>query len=74
MGDPVCLSGDVQYVTVVNQAYAEGEEAKEQLRPADPRATRPEVWKTKANASLYVKPQMGTLEWNTQLPIYDVSG
>jgi len=63
---------DTQYVTVVNQASADGEEAKEFIRPADPRATKPEVWKTKANASLYVKPQTGTLKWNTDRPIYDV--
>ena len=29
-------------------------------------------WKTKANASLYVKPQNGTLTWHTDRPIYDV--
>ena len=63
---------DTQYVTVVNQAFADGDEAKEYVRPADPRATKPEVWKTKANASLYVKPQTGALKWNTDRPIYDV--
>ncbi len=63
---------DTQYVTVVNQAFAEGEEAKEFIRPADPRATKPETWKTKANASLYVKPQTGALRWSTDRPIYDV--
>jgi len=63
---------DMQYVTVVNQAFAEGDEAKEFVRPADPRASKPEIWKTKANASLFVKPQIGTLKWNTDRPIYDV--
>ncbi len=63
---------DTQYVTVVNQAFAEGDESKEFVRPADPRATKPELWKTKANASLYVKPQTGVLRWNTERPIYDV--
>jgi hypothetical protein len=66
------VCGDTQYVTVVNQGVAEGAEAKEMLRPADPKASREEVWKTKANASLYVKPQTGALTWNTQRPIYDV--
>jgi hypothetical protein len=65
-------SGDTQYVTVVNQAYATGPEAAEMLRPADPKATKPEPWKTKGNASLYVKPQTGSLRWNTRRPIYDV--
>ncbi len=64
--------GTTQYVTAVNQAFAEGKESGEWLRPADPRATKPEVWKTKANASLYVKPQTGALKWNTTRPIYDV--
>ena len=63
---------DTQYVTVVNHAFAEGDEAKEFLIPADPRATKPERWKTKANASLYVKPQTGALRWSTDRPIYDV--
>jgi hypothetical protein len=63
---------DTQYVTVVNQAFAEGDEAKERLLPADPKATKPELWKFKGNASLYVKPQMGALQWNTSRPIYDV--
>jgi len=63
---------DTQYVTAVNQAFAEGDEAAEMLRPADPKAARPETWKTKANASLYVKPQTGVLRWNTDRPIYDV--
>lgn len=63
---------DTQYVTVVNQAYAEGEEAKERLLPADPKATKPELWKFKGNASLFVKPQTGTVKWNTNRPIYDV--
>ena len=66
------VCADTQYVTVVNQASARGEEAKEFVRPADPRATKPEVWKTKANASLYVKPQTGALKWDTDRPIYDV--
>jgi hypothetical protein len=66
------LCGDTQYVTAINQAYAEGEEANEYLRPPDKRATRPETWKTKANASLYVKPQKGMLTWHTERPIYDV--
>lgn len=65
-------SGDTQYLTVVNQGHATGAEAAEMLRPADPKATRPELWKTKGNASLYVKPQTGTLRWNTERPIYDV--
>jgi hypothetical protein len=64
--------GDTQYVTAINQAYAEGDEANEYLRPADKRATRTETWKTKGNASLYVKPQKGTLTWHTDRPIYDV--
>ena len=59
-------------MTAVNQSFAEGKEAGEWLRPADPKATKPEVWKTKANASLYVKPQTGALKWNTARPIYDV--
>jgi len=63
---------DTQYVTAVNQAFAEGEEAAEMLRPADPKAARPELWKTKGNASLFVKPQTGALRWNTDRPIYDV--
>jgi hypothetical protein len=65
-------SGDTQYVTVVNQGYATGAEAGEMLLPADPKATRPERWKTKGNASLYVKPQTATLRWQTDRPIYDV--
>lgn len=65
-------TGDVQYVTVVNQGFAEGDEAKQLLKPADARATRPEVWKTKANASLYVKPQTGALKWKTSRPVYDL--
>ena len=64
--------GTTFYVTAVNQSFAEGKEAGEWLRPADPKATKPEVWKTKANASLFVKPQMGALKWNTARPIYDV--
>ncbi len=64
--------GTTQYVTGVNQSFAEGKESGEWLRPADPKATKPEVWKTKANASLYVKPQTGALKWNTTRPIYDV--
>ncbi len=65
-------SGHVKYVTVVNQASAQGDEAREMLGPADPKATKPEVWKTKANASLYAQPQTGELRWNTRRPIYDV--
>ena len=65
-------AGDTQYVTAVNWAFAEGDEAKEFVRPADARAAKPEVWKTKANASLYVKPQSGALRWETERPIYDV--
>jgi hypothetical protein len=64
--------GDVQYVTAVNQAFAEGDEAREMLRPADPKASKPEVWKMKGNASLYVKPQRAELDWHTDRPIYDV--
>ncbi len=64
--------GDTQYVTALNQAYAEGEEAKGMLLPPDPRASQPEVWKSKANASLYVKPQQGVLTWHTDRPIYDL--
>jgi hypothetical protein len=64
--------GTTQYVTAINQAFAEGEEGAEMLRPADPKATKPEVWKTKANASLYAKPQRGALKWHTDRPIYDV--
>ena len=63
---------DVTYVTALNWAYAEGEEAKEYVRPADPRASRPEVWKTKANASIYVKPRTGTIRWNTSRPVYSL--
>ncbi len=63
---------DTQYVTVVNQAFAEGDEAKERVLPADPKATKPELWKFKGNASLYVKPRTGALQWNTDRPIYDV--
>jgi hypothetical protein len=66
-------AGDTLYVTAVNQAVAEGAEAGEMLRAADPKATKPEVWKTKANASLYVKPQTGRLQWQTERPIYDVA-
>ena len=64
--------GTTQYVTAVNQSFAEGKESGDMLRPADPRATKPEPWKTKGNASLYVKPQTGVLKWNTTRPIYDV--
>ena len=63
---------DTQYVTVVNQACAEGDESKDRLLPADPKATKAEVWKFKGNASLYVKPQTGALQWHTDRPIYDV--
>jgi hypothetical protein len=66
------VCGDTQYVTVVNQGVAEGDEAKEMLRPPDPKASRAEVWKTKANASLYVQPQIGAVAWNTRRPIYDL--
>ncbi len=38
---------DTQYVTVVNQASAEGDEANQRLQPADPKATKPEPWKFK---------------------------
>ena len=65
-------AGNTQYVTALNWAQAEGDEAKEFVRPADPRAAKPEVWKTKANASLYVKPRTGALRWETERPIYDV--
>ncbi len=64
--------GDTQYVTVVNQAFAEGDEANEMLRPADPKASKAEAWKTKGNASLFVKPQTGAIRWTTDRPIYDV--
>jgi hypothetical protein len=63
---------DVQYVTAVNQGFAEGEDAAQALLPPDKRATRPETWKTKGNASLYVKPQTAALQWNTSRPIYDL--
>lgn len=63
---------DTQYLTVVNQASASGDEAKERLLPPDPKASKPEPWKFKGNASLYVKPQSGVLKWNTDRPIYDV--
>lgn len=63
---------DTLFLTAVNWAFAEGEEAKEFVRPPDPRALRPEVWKTKANASLYVKPRTTALAWHTSRPIYDV--
>jgi hypothetical protein len=65
-------AGDTLYITAVNQNFAEGEEAREMLRLADLNASKPEVWKTKANASLYVKPHTGTLRWSTDRPIYDV--
>jgi hypothetical protein len=64
--------GDTDYVTAINQAVVEGQEAKEMLRPADPRASKAEVWKTKGNASLHVPPRRGTLAWNTDRPVYDV--
>jgi hypothetical protein len=63
---------DVIYVTALNWAYAEGDETKEFVRTPDPRAARPEIWKTKANASLYVKPRTGTIRWNTSRPIYNL--
>jgi hypothetical protein len=63
---------DVVYVTALNWAFAEGDEAREFVRESDPRALRPEVWKTKANASLYVKPRTAALRWNTSRPIYNV--
>lgn len=63
---------DVQYVTAVNQASVEGAEAAEFVRPADPRAAKPEKWKTKANASVYVPRRQGSLVWKTDRPIYDV--
>ena len=66
------ICGDTEYITVVNQATAEGDDAAEMLRPADPKATKPEIWKTKGNASLFVKPRTGALTWNTERPIYDV--
>jgi hypothetical protein len=65
-------AGDVLYVTAVNWARAEGEEANEFARPPDPRARRPETWKTKANASIFVKPRTAAVRWKTKLPIYDV--
>ena len=64
--------GTTQYVTAINQSFAEGRESGEWLRPADANATKPETWKTKANASLFVKPQTAALKWNTTRPIYDV--
>ncbi len=66
------LCGDTQYVTVVNQSYADGDEGREMLRAADPKATSTEVWKTKGNASLYVKPAKGKIAWTADRPIYDV--
>jgi len=66
------VCGDTRYVTVVNQAFAEGDEAAEMIRPADPKASKPEVWKTKGNASLYVKPQIAAIQWDAKRPIYDV--
>jgi hypothetical protein len=65
-------TADVQYLTVVNQGYATGDEAAQALLPPDKRATRPEVWKNKGNASLYVRPQTAALLWNTTRPIYDL--
>ena len=65
-------AGDTQYVTVVNQASADSGDSTAMLRPVDPRASKPEIWKSKANASLYVKPQRADLRWNTDRPIYDV--
>lgn len=75
--DPTCWAipsycGDTQYVTAINQEYAHGDEAKTMLRPADPKAIRPETWKMKANASLYVPPRNAGLQWKTARPIYDV--
>jgi hypothetical protein len=61
---------DVTCVTALNWAYADGNETKEFVRSPDPRAARPEIWKTKANASLYVKPREGSIRWNTSRPIY----
>jgi hypothetical protein len=66
------ICGTTQYITAINQAFAEGDEAKEMLLPPDRRATKPERWKAKGNASLFVKPQSGTLQWHTSRPIYDV--
>lgn len=63
---------DTLFVTAVNWHYAEGDEAKELARPADPRSRKVEVWKTKGNASLYVKPVTADLTWTTDRPIYDV--
>jgi hypothetical protein len=63
---------DLIVVTALNWAYAGPEEAGEFVRAPDAHATRPEVWKTKANASLYVKPRSGILRWNTSRPIYDL--
>ncbi len=76
-GDPAIwivptICGDVQYVTVINQGVVEGKEAREMLRPPDRKAVDREVWKTKGNASLFVKPQKGTLTWDTDRPVYDV--
>jgi hypothetical protein len=76
-GDPdvwvvPAMCGDVQYVTVLNQAFAGGPASTELLRAANPKATKPERWKTKANASLYVPPQTAEIEWRTDRPIYDV--
>ncbi len=64
--------GDTQYVTAINQEYAHGDEATVMLRPADPKASKPETWKMKGNASLYVPPRNGALQWKTERPIYDV--
>lgn len=64
--------GDTQYVTAINQEFAHGDDAKTMLRPADPKASKPETWKMKGNASLYVPPRNGGLQWNTNRPIYDV--
>ncbi|MGB8165972.1 MAG: hypothetical protein WCF18_00670 [Chthoniobacteraceae bacterium] len=64
--------GDTQYVTAINQEFAHGDEATAMLRPADPKASKPETWKMKGNASLYVPPRNGGLQWNTGRPIYDV--
>ena len=58
----------------MNQASAEGDEAKEAPRcHRIPRPPSRELWKFKGNASLYVKPQTGALKWSyLTWPIYDV--
>lgn len=64
--------GDTQYLTALNQRVAEGEESEELARQPDVRGNKREMWRSKANASLWVPPAKWPLQWHTQRPIYDV--